>query len=251
MNSGAMHRLRTVPTADAPIPPRTGGCYEMKFPLDPGQAAAIEAWAIERIPPDPHADPTQGGAYRVCSLYLDTPGLEILGRFGGYGDCKFRVRRYNDETLLYLEQKERLGGRIYKRRSAIDGRELEPALEAANGSAAWFRRLCLENGLAPQCVISYRRLARVAVTNGSPLRLTLDRDVSAAPVSRWEIGAGDGSGAVALDGCVLELKFHTALPSVFKALLREFRLTPQPSSKYRRAMRHWVSESFRVHARSA
>src|SRR4051794_1221515 len=54
-----------------------GPAFEMKFLLDAGQAGRVETWAADHMPPDAHADPVLGNGYRILSLYLDTPALDV------------------------------------------------------------------------------------------------------------------------------------------------------------------------------
>src|SRR5438093_5222453 len=89
------------------LPPSPEGpAYEMKFLLDTDQVGRVEAWAARHMLPDPHADPALGNAYRTLSLYLDTPALDVYHRVKPYRRRKFRIRRYSEEAIVYLERKK-------------------------------------------------------------------------------------------------------------------------------------------------
>jgi hypothetical protein len=74
----------------------------------------------------------------------------------------------------------------------------------------------------------------VAVHDTGRIRLTLDEAIRAAP--RQALSFAEPAGTpVAPAHVVLELKFHAAMPALFKQLVEEFRLRPQRVSKYRLA----------------
>ena len=77
--------------------------YELKFTLDAEKAGLVEHWARRHMAPDPHGDPALGGAYRIHSLYLDTPALDVyrarpaVGARRGHASLKTwsPLRRFN------------------------------------------------------------------------------------------------------------------------------------------------------------
>jgi hypothetical protein len=75
---------------------------ELKYQVSPEVAERLIAWAKARLAPDPHGDPVTGG-YRVTTVYLDTPGLDIFRRSPGFGTSKYRLRRYGDSPLAHAE----------------------------------------------------------------------------------------------------------------------------------------------------
>jgi hypothetical protein len=71
------------------------------------------------------------------------------------------------------------------------------------------------------------------------VRLTLDRDVVGTAASDWAVPAQvEGRGLLG-GGVVLELKFHTALPGLFRELLESLPPRPSGASKYRRCVEAW------------
>ena len=103
----------------------------------------------------------------------------------------------------------------------------------------WFHRRLLARGLGPACLMGYERTAYTAVTAEGPLRLTLDRNLRGAPAAAWDVTPVEGGLAFLPGQVILEFKYRTALPALFKELLAEFRLTPGRVSKYRRCLEAW------------
>jgi VTC domain len=210
---------------------------ELKFVITPALAEQIRDWVQPRLAPDPHASGRAGDSYPITSLYYDTEQFDVFHRRGSYGRSKLRIRRYGAGVVVFLERKLKTRGLLTKRRSIVRLSELGrlASAEPQRGWAGyWFQRRVRARSLAPVCRISYERTARVAMTHDGPIRLTLDTDVRAAPVSG--LGFGDEAGRPILEErTILELKFLHSLPAVFKNLVEEFLLDPQPFSKYRQA----------------
>lgn len=194
--------------------------------------------------PDPHASGPYSDTYRVTSLYLDTPEFDVFHRRGSYARGKYRIRRYDMAEAAFLERKLKTGGKVSKTRSLVPVDALE-RLAASDPYAGWlegywFHRRLLARRLRPVCQISYLRTARLAQSATGPIRLTLDEDLRSVPVSDFAF-AGDAAGtALGPTHCILELKYRTAIPALFKELLSRFALEPEPFSKYRLAAAHYA-----------
>lgn len=205
----------------------------IEFPL----AEQVQRWARARLAPDPNAGGIGGDAYAITSLYFDTERGDVFHRRGSFGRSKYRIRRYGEGEVAFLERKLRTRGLLCKRRSLATLEELARLgqSEPERGwSGAWFHRRLLARELRPVCQLSYHRNARVAMTPHGPIRLTLDRNLRALPADglrfREELGA-----LVLADRVVLELKFRYEMPLLFKYLVEEFALNARPFSKYRLA----------------
>lgn len=212
---------------------------ETKFLLSPAQAAAVLGWAREFMAPDPHASGPYSDTYRVTSLYLDTPAFDVFHRRGSYARGKYRIRRYDLSGDAFLERKLKMAGRVNKTRSLVPLSEL-PRLAASDPRSEWregywFHRRLLVRGLQPVCQISYRRTARLAQSVAGPIRLTLDEDLRATPASEFAFDGEDAGSPISPAGLILELKHPGGLPALFKDLLSQFALKPEPFSKYRLA----------------
>jgi hypothetical protein len=209
--------------------------YELKFLLRGAQTADVIAWARQHLTPDPHAHPATG-SYLIHSLYFDTDGLHIYHRRGSYQRCKYRIRRYGDETLVYLERKLKIGDRVRKRRIAISQAELACLAQGKtmeDWPGRWFQRRLWTRSLKPICQVSYQRVAYAGLNGEGPLRLTLDSQVICAPQPALSLDELPEALPLLPDQPVLELKFRGWMPALFKQLVTEFGLRTAAVSKYR------------------
>jgi hypothetical protein len=225
---------------------RFGGppAYEIKFLLDAARADQVEDWARRHLAFDPYADPAHGYAYRIHTLYLDTPGLDMFRRVPGHKRHKFRVRRYGAEPVVYLERKSKTGDWVAKRRTKVEAVEL-PRLNERLGDARWpgfwFRRRLAFRGLRPSWRVTYDRVAHVGPGANGALRLTHDRQVRCAPACGWEIAELADARPALAEQVIVELKYRAAMPAEFKGLLVDLGLFPRQASKYRLGVTAWES----------
>jgi hypothetical protein len=206
------------------------------------------------LAPDPYADPSVGDGYRVNSLYFDTAGLDVYHRVRSFDRRTFRLRRYGSEPHVFLERKSKSRGLVRKRRTAVPESELvlltnehhadhrsdAASLGGTGGGSTeppwpglWFHRRLAKRQLGPKTQISYERVARVGMTPEGAIRFTVDRHVRCSAAAGLDVPC-IVAGATMLDGqSIVELKFHVAMPALFKDLMYEFSLTPSSVSKYR------------------
>ena len=212
---------------------------EMKFLISPEQADAIREWSRAKMSPDPFAGGALGDEYRVTSLYLDTDDLAVFERRGSYGRSKYRVRRYGDSERVFLERKLKTRNRVGKLRSITGLNEL-PLLERVDAprrwAGHWFHQRVQVRALRPVCQISYSRMARMGVSEGGPIRLTVDQGLRAIRLSDYHFEDMEAGTLLSPDQRILELKYKVEIPGLFKELMQQFSLRPQPSSKYRLAV---------------
>ena len=124
---------------------------------------------------------------------------------------------------------------LAKRRTSLSCGDLDQLSVATVDTAwpgYWFHRRVAARRLRPVCQVSYARMARGGTSDGEPVRLTLDHDLRARP-ARGASSKRATALAAAADRLILELKYQGASPAVFRRLVEEFALTPQPASKYR------------------
>ncbi|MFN7922614.1 MAG: polyphosphate polymerase domain-containing protein [Bryobacteraceae bacterium] len=221
----------------SPSTARTAGEFasEIKFLVSPDHAAELCRWAAANLEPDPHAGPD--GRYRITSLYTDTAAFDVFSRRGSFARGKYRVRRYGNAAEAFVERKLKTSDRVAKIRSQIALDEL-PWLAnrpVPGWSGYWFQRRLAARCLSPVCQISYQRTAYAAMTPNGPIRLTVDDDIRALPVSSFQFSRERGLEVLA-DVRVVEMKFRGDLPSRFKQAAERFLLTPTASSKYRHAV---------------
>lgn len=211
---------------------------EMKYPLTASQAIEIRAWARRELAPDPLAQLDDDDCYRTTSLYFDTPAFDVLRRQGSYARSKYRVRQYGTGGDLFLERKMKHRDVVRKWRTMVPAEELSllSASHTPQWSGRWFRRRLCARALRPVCEISYRRLARVGLSEtGQPIRLTLDDQLKATRVEALAFAAPGTASTLPQIQAILELKFQRQMPTVFARLIETFRLAPSPVSKYRSA----------------
>ena len=159
----------------------------------------------------------------------------MFHRRGSFGRSKYRIRRYGEAQVGFLERKLKTRGLLTKRRSIVRLDELEfLATDDDNRvwPGHWFHRRLLARILSPACQISYQRTALVAMTSFGPIRLTMDSGLRALGITCIQFSNELGAPLLE-DQIILELKFRYGLPALFKYLLEEFALTPVPFSKYR------------------
>ena len=211
---------------------------ETKLLVDARLGDDIQAWARQRLGPDPHGGGEFRDQYGVCSVYLDTEAHDVYHRRGSYGRSKYRIRHYENDQAAFLERKLRTRLRLTKRRTripldAVVGLRLDDP-DPTHPAHWFFRRVTLRR-LRPVCVIRYVRTARMAETPEGPVRMTLDAAVVASPTSLVTLNVGPGRPLV--EGrMILEVKYSGVFPRIFKDLVDEFHLTPRPASKYRFAV---------------
>jgi hypothetical protein len=213
--------------------------YELKFLVAAPAAQQIQQWAADHMQPDANSDPRQAGAYQTTTLYLDTQGRDVLHRSAGYQFRKYRLRRYGNESSVYLERKTRRGDRVKKRRTQVPLAELAALAEnhaADDWPGHWFRQRIAGELLMPACRVTYDRTAFVLASAEGPLRLTLDRRIRGQATDVWDLTPLDGVPSILPDQVVCEFKFRGALPGLFKQAIGAFQLDAGGVSKYRRIM---------------
>jgi hypothetical protein len=213
---------------------------EAKFVIDADVAARIRQWARHRLDADIHGYGPNGDEYDTTSIYFDTDDQDVLHRRGSYARSKYRIRRYDGNATVFLERKMRQPAVLAKRRTLVPIDAIERLTESAADDdwlGSWFHRRLTARRLRPVCQIAYTRMARGIVRDGEQVRLTLDANLRALPAAGLRFAAGDEALAMAFTpDLILELKYRGALPTVFRQLVTEFALTPQPASKYRLGM---------------
>jgi hypothetical protein len=212
--------------------------YEEKFPVQSEVAAEVRRWARANMQPDPHGAGEFGDSYEISSLYLDTPELDIFHGDKASGGSKYRVRRYGAMQSVFLERKLKRGGIVRKWRTAVpsaDLANLEHESSSADWDGQWYHERILRRGFRPVCQIHYDRMARVGFAPSGTIRLTMDRRIAALPQERMQFHT-QALRPLEQAPIVLELKYRTEMPLVFKQLIREFKLEPRAVSKYKLAV---------------
>jgi hypothetical protein len=208
--------------------------FEIKFVVDRDQGQRIREAARRILIPDPWGSGPALDEYLTTTVYFDTDEFDVYLRRGSYRRAKYRIRRYGQSDVIFLERKLRTADVLSKRRTCLEMSELR-RLQAALDSrwpGLWFHERLLMRRLAPRCQVSYSRTARVGTTDCGPIRLTLDDDLSAGVAGVAQFEDADRTSILG-DKTIVEMKFTAAIPAAFKRLVEQFRLEPVRVSKYR------------------
>jgi hypothetical protein len=172
---------------------------EVKFAVSATEITRVLAWARSNMAPVPHGSGQYWDTYRISTVCLDTPDLDVLGGRGFFARSKYRVRRYGSSSTVFLER----------------------------------NRIALRN-LRPVWRIGYTRVARVATADGSLVRFTIDQHVNA---SRTRVLAfSDRQGLpIFEEQSIIELRFRHEMPRLFASFTDSFDPRWQGRSKYKLA----------------
>lgn len=211
---------------------------ETKFVVERALGEIIRQWARAHLSADPYGSGAHGDQYRTASIYFDTPEFDVFYRRGSSGRSKFRIRRYDAASEVFLERKLTRPGVVTKRRTRVPIAslgQLDPAHADRVWPGQWFERRVRLRGLRPVCQVFYMRTARVGPSSRGQVRLTIDEALSAAPArgAEFVLSADEDAMPVAEADLILELKYSVEMPLMFKDVVERFGLTPRAASKYR------------------
>jgi len=212
---------------------------ETKFVVDAALRPDLLGWARERLEPDRHGTGEHGDAYATSTLYFETPEFDVYGRRGSYGRSKYRVRRYGDSDVVFLERKFRTSRLLAKRRTVVPRDELQRVADMPaepDWDGYWFARRVALRRLQPIAQLSYDRVARVGMSLAGPVRMTVDTNMRVLP--QRGLGFLSDCGQRFLErACVVEVKYRESLPGLFRELAETFGLRVQKISKFRTGLR--------------
>jgi hypothetical protein len=232
--------------------------FELKYVLPLTERDALLARFVDRFQPDTLGGPT--GRYPVVSLYCDT--LDRKCHWDAWRGVpsrrKLRLRLYGTKTgetpaATFLEIKHRDGGEGAKRRvplptaqacAFVNGGEIPTATNPATARIIEeARRLVVDEGFQPACVIRYNRHAyRLVGSDGTEqLRITFDHDIHARFDDLTPHPEDDRCTLVVLEKglCLMEVKGATAAPYDFAAYLSARGVFPRSFSKYSESVRQY------------
>lgn len=212
---------------------------ELKFVVARSVAERIRLWARAHLHPDPNGSGESSDDYSITSIYFDTDRFDVFHRKGSFGRSKYRIRRYGESEFAFLERKLKTRGMVSKRRTIVPLADLARLGNTEDGlgwNGRWYLQRLLVRQLKPICEISYRRTARVGMTENGPIRLTVDDELRASTTNGLVFNGSAHGLRFSENQFIVELKYHANVPALFKKLAEEFVLTPQPVSKYRLAV---------------
>ncbi len=212
--------------------------HEWKIEITPADRLVLRRRLLAVARLDGHA---MGGAYRVRSLYFDTPGDRALReKLDGVNRReKFRIRTYNgNSSFIHLEKKSKLGGLCAKESAPLTAEEVRLLI---GGHWDWMpqdsRPLLQElytkmrtQRLRPKTIVDYTREAYVYGPGN--IRVTMDYGI------RTGLGSTDfldhGSVTIPVPGSpiILEVKWDAFLPDTIRAAVALEGRRTAPYSKY-------------------
>jgi VTC domain len=208
---------------------------EAKFLIDASLRPAIVEWARANLESDGHGSGVYADEYTTTSLYFETDTFDVYCRRESYGRAKFRIRRYGNSSIIFLERKFRTERLLAKRRTTIPVSELEllgrPKPDPL-WPGYWFHRRILLRRLRPLIQMSYDRVARVGTSSTGPVRFTIDTKLRALPMPDRAFLFGVGLPLIE-DKCIIEIKYRREVPAVFRRLAEQFGIAGHRVSKYR------------------
>lgn len=183
----------------------------------------------------------ENGHYTVSNLYYDTDDYRFIRASiekPRYKE-KLRLRAYGRVTEgspVFLEQKKKYDGIVYKRREKLSqeeaaaflaGREIGKDTQILREIGYMLRR----NRLSPKICISYEREALVCV-NDPALRITFDSGLRFRQ-STLQLAQGSwGRAMLEQERILMEIKASGALPVWLVMLLGGLQIYPSSFSKY-------------------
>ncbi len=231
--------------------------YECKY-LVPDELVPLIRDAISPfVRPDRFAALKDDGRYPICSLYLDTPDLELCRKtlHGHKNRYKLRLRTYSDaaDEPIYVEVKRRIDGAILKCRSRVPRAEVAEVV--AGGSTATrdllmddsggndnFAVLVNATGVGPVIRVRYQREAYESI-GWNPVRITFDTGIEyLVTLDPAVTHGGSGWRPTPVNGTVIEIKFTDRFPSWVGNLVRTFELKRLSVAKYCLSMTHAIHE---------
>lgn len=224
--------------------------YEYKYRISEAKASELRAFLRQFLSYDDYCAGSEDYAYRVHSLYLDSPGYTTFHDTvnGNRNRFKLRIRYYDNrpDSPLFFEVKQRFDRVIHKKRAVVQRegyRELlsgKPPLsrhlmidDAENLQAlrAFSRRLHRLNAM-PRVHVAYRREAFEDKEKDSA-RVTFDREVLSEPVSGTGLPV-ELSNPVSVFGntVILEIKFTNRFPFWLEEMTQRYDLRREAAAKY-------------------
>ena len=211
---------------------------EKKYLIGIAAAVLLRARLAPFTRPDPQAE---GGAYRIRSLYFDTPDAGAFWeKTNGEADrTKYRIRYYNgDTTFIRLECKEKHGELTRKTQAPLTLPQAQALSTGdytvlANDPHPLCRRFYAEakaKQLLPSVTVDYRRLPMVYGIDN--VRITVDSDIYAGQPAAFLSPATPAFPVLDAASAVLEVKTDDRLPVMIGRILEAVPRQPQSYSKF-------------------
>ena len=218
--------------------------YEKKFLLTQSTYEKFVDMISEKMEADAYSK--DGGFYRICNIYYDTPNDELIRKSidGPVYKEKLRLRSYDTPELsdkVYLEIKKKYNGIVNKRRTTLTLKEAYDYLETGIRPEykPYMNKQVLDEldyfinhyELVPKVFLSYDRRAYFD-KNDRDFRLTFDTNIRCRRED-VRLEAGSYGDLLLEDGVwLMEVKILKASPLWFTKILSELKVYPASFSKY-------------------
>src|SRR5262245_7115579 len=149
---------------------------EIKFVIDAARGPEVQAWMRANLAPDEFGSGPDRDQFETSSLYFETREFDVFHRRGSFGKSKFRIRRYGDSPIMFLERKFRTDRILIKRRTTAsldDFARLEGDEPDPEWYGYWFHRRLIARKLKPLVQVSYVRTARLGTSSNGKVRMTI------------------------------------------------------------------------------
>ena len=211
---------------------------EKKYIVGPDAALELR----ERLAPFMTVDrQAKSGAYRIRSLYFDTPDADAFwDKMNGEAErSKYRLRFYTgDLSFVRLEKKEKIGDLTRKTQAAIDeptARALQEGvcdrlMEADDPLCRAFYAEAKAERLLPSVVVDYRRVPYTYRIDN--VRITLDTEVYAGAARTFFSPLRPPFPVLENGVAILEVKTDDRIPASLSRVLETVPRQQQSFSKY-------------------
>lgn len=215
---------------------------ETKYLVEAQQLPALLQDLNDHMQADDFAQST------ITSLYFDTENFQMIqdSLAKKHGKEKLRLRTYASQPGLdspaFLEIKQKIAGVGYKYRVKTTPQEAITALAGTGNSVSQDVRMTDQLALLqdryqtiqPRMLISYNRLSFKGKDDAA-VRVTLDRDLTYAPVTSLTLSSSAAIPLVTNNQLVMEIKVSDQLPTWLQTILAKYNLEKASFSKYGQA----------------
>lgn len=163
--------------------------------------------------------------YRVDTIYYDTPAYDLIRRSINkpFFKEKYRIRHYENSSLLFYELKKKFDGIVYKRRMTSENPDPQINQEILS--------FLQEEEVEPQVLIRYDRLAFVDKEEAE-VRITFDQHIRFQTQELDFNSELDETLLFEEAQVIMEIKTETAIPFWLAKILSSLAIFPSSCSKY-------------------
>ena len=151
---------------------------------------------------------------------------------------KFRLRQYHTKTHgksnIFAEIKYKHGAVITKERIQLEANTIKQQSDMYSIDNA-FRHLYIQDTLRPTTLISYTRQPLIGIQHPH-IRITIDRDLQSCIPNDFTFTQTNST--LLTDQAIIELKYHTYLPTWVNMFIKIFSLQQTSYSKYCAGLQH-------------